>query len=117
MLHGEKRTAHFLAPSYLTPYFLLSPVSFPRRNLMKFRLEQKYEPARVRGIEREYARVGETPFDQLRLINGVGGGVVMANGHGSGRGGEGWKGEWKGEESVAMSEPTGALCGFMLLKM
>lgn len=26
--------------------------------------------------EREYARVGETPFDQLRLINGVGGGVV-----------------------------------------
>lgn len=26
--------------------------------------------------KREYARVGETPFDQLRLINGVGGGVV-----------------------------------------
>jgi len=87
---------------------------------MKFRLEQKYEPARVRGIKREYARVGETPFDQLRLINGVGGGVVMANSHGAGRGGEEegeWKGEWKGEESVAMNEPTGALCGFMLLKM
>jgi len=46
---------------------------------MKFRLGQKCEPARATGKggdEREYARVGETPFDQLRLINGVGGGVV-----------------------------------------
>lgn len=81
---------------------------------MKFRLGQKCEPARVRGIERwkrgrrkrVRARVGETPFDQLRLINGVGGGVVDGE---RGRGGEEWKGERKGEESVAMSEPIGAL--------
>lgn len=35
---------------------------------------RKMEKGKTKG--RVGGRVGETPFDQLRLINGVGGGVV-----------------------------------------
>lgn len=67
------------------------------------------------GGEGEYAR--ETPFDQLRLINGVGGGVVDGDrSWGWGLRGKARSEKKSGKESVAMSETIG-LCGFMLLKM
>lgn len=65
------------------------------------------------------ARVGETPFDQLRLINGVGGGIVDGERpRGRGRAGAGGRGEeWKGERKREESYERAELCGFMLLKM
>lgn len=66
---------------------------------------------------RRRIREGETPFDQLRLINGVGGGVVDGDrSWGWGLRGKTRSEKKSGKESVAMSETIG-LCGFMLLKM
>lgn len=117
MLRGEKNGSFPRPSSYLTPF--LSPLlprfpgpSQPNEISSRTKMrtgsregDRKMEKGKTK--ERVRARVGETPFDQLRLINGVGGGVVDGE---RGRGGEEWKGERKGEESVAaMSEPIGAL--------
>lgn len=72
---------------------------------------------KMNGGEEKGSTRGETPFDQLRLINGVGGGVV--DGDRSWRWGLRGKARSEkksGKENVAMSETIG-LCGFTLLKM
>lgn len=83
MCYAMKRTAHFLAG--VVSHLLSFPARLttsPPPTLMKFRAGQKCELARAqwrcgegKGLKGENEAM-ETPFDQLRLINGVRSGVV-----------------------------------------